>query len=116
MNQAQGGKKKPEDRKEYKELKEKAHASSLKLATAAKEAETNIKYVYRMVLRSIWGEYSIWFGGGVLLEPQNPYPFLRVIFAEKGTHFSQNIGKREICLRVFALKSRPMSKDFHEKK
>ena len=25
--------------------------------------------------------------GGVLLEPQNPYPSLRVILAEKGTHF-----------------------------
>ena len=24
---------------------------------------------------------------GVLLEPQNPYPSLRVILAEKGTHF-----------------------------
>ena len=24
---------------------------------------------------------------GVPLEPQNPYPFLRVILAEKGTHF-----------------------------
>ncbi len=25
--------------------------------------------------------------GGVPPEPQNPYPFLRVIFAKKGTHF-----------------------------
>ena len=25
--------------------------------------------------------------GGVPLEPQNPCPFLRVILAEKGTHF-----------------------------
>ena len=25
--------------------------------------------------------------GGVPLEPQNPYPFLRLILAEKGTHF-----------------------------
>ena len=24
---------------------------------------------------------------GVLLEPQNPYPSLRVILAKKGTHF-----------------------------
>ena len=24
--------------------------------------------------------------GGVLLEPQNPYPSLRVIFGGKGTH------------------------------
>ena len=24
---------------------------------------------------------------GVLLKPENPYPFLRVIFAENGTHF-----------------------------
>ena len=38
---------------------------------------------------------QIWFGqshGGVSLEPRNPYPFLRVILADKGTHFSQNIG------------------------
>ena len=33
--------------------------------------------------------------GGVPLEPQNPYPFVRIILAEKGTIFrifSQNIG------------------------
>ena len=47
LNSVNGGnKKKPEDRKEYKDMKEKAHATSLKLATAAKEAETNIKYVF----------------------------------------------------------------------
>ena len=45
LNGGPGNKKKPEDRKEYKDMKEKAHATSLKLATAAKEAETNIKYV-----------------------------------------------------------------------
>ena len=35
------------------------------------------------------GGTQIWYeqGEGVPLEPQNPYPYLRVILAEKGTHF-----------------------------
>ncbi|XP_072014274.1 uncharacterized protein [Amphiura filiformis] len=49
LNTTQGHKKKPEDKKEYKEMKEKAHATSLKLATAAKEAETNIKQLMQGV-------------------------------------------------------------------
>ncbi len=31
------------------------------------------------------GGTRIWFGQGKLPEPWNPYPFLRVIFAQKGT-------------------------------
>ena len=33
------------------------------------------------------GVLMIWFGWDVPLEPRNPYPFLRVILSEKGTHF-----------------------------
>lgn len=36
-------KQKTEENKELKDIREKANAASLKLATAAKEAETNIK-------------------------------------------------------------------------
>ena len=38
---------------------------------------------------------------GVPLEPQNPYPSLRVILAEKGTHFEG-----------FFLKNRPFFQNF----
>ena len=33
------------------------------------------------------GGTQIWVDRGVTLEPQNPYPSLRVILAKKGTHF-----------------------------
>ena len=44
-------------------------------------------------------------GGGVLLKPQNYFPFIRVILAEKGTHFRDfSRNNRSICqnLWVFA--------------
>ena len=34
-----------------------------------------------------WGVLRFELDKGVPLEPQNPYPSLRVILAEKGTHF-----------------------------
>ncbi len=34
-----------------------------------------------------WGVLGFDLGRDVSPEPQNPYPFLRVIFAKKGTHF-----------------------------
>ena len=40
---------------------------------------------------------------GVPLEPQNPYPSLRVILAEKGTHF-----------KGFFLKNRPIFQKFRD--
>ena len=65
---------------------------------------------------------------GVLLEPQNPYPFLRVIFA-KGVpiskDFSWNIGQFFIFCRWTppkhpkfwtSWKNRPMSKGFYSEK
>ena len=36
---------------------------------------------------SLWGGTQIWFGQGFAAWASNPYPILRVIFAEKGTHF-----------------------------
>ena len=33
------------------------------------------------------GGTQIWVSRGVPLEPQNPFPSLRVILAKKGTHF-----------------------------
>ena len=62
-------------------------------------------FFFHVPLRNSYSSHSITFpcavhsspGGGVLLrfeldrgvplEPQNPYPSLRVILAEKGTHF-----------------------------
>ena len=69
------------------------------------------------------GGTQFWFRrecAAVLLEPQNPYPFLRVISAERGTHlgdFSLNIGA---IFQIFMCsqgqhpkfwKNRPMFKD-----
>ena len=42
-------------------------------------------------------------GRGVPLKPPNPYPSLRVILAEKGTHF-----------QGFFLKNRPIFQKFHD--
>ena len=49
------------------------------------------------------GGTHIWSGQGVLLEPRNPYPLLRVILAENGTH-----------LLGFFLKYRPISHNFEK--
>ena len=59
-------------------------------------------------LGQIWltspsGDTQIWFGRGVPLEPQNPYPSVRVILAEMGTH----------CYSIgFFLKNRPIFQKF----
>ena len=54
------------------------------------------EYSWTKIVVSIHRKAPIFFPGGVLryeldrgvpLEPQNPYPSLRVILAEKGTHF-----------------------------
>ena len=42
---------------------------------------------------------------GVPLEPQNPYPSLRVILAEKGTHFYGLFLKNKPIFQKFGLKS-----------
>ena len=51
---------------------------------------------------------------GVPLEPQNPYPSLRVIGTEKGTHFKGFFLKNMPIFQKFGLsqKSWPMLKDF----
>ena len=48
----------------------------------------NITDIARMTLQSYNpGVLTFGLDGGVPFEPRNPYPFLRVILAEKGTHF-----------------------------
>ena len=55
------------------------------------------------ILCSLRGVLRFELDRGVPLEPQNPYPSLRVILAEKGTHF-----------KGFFLKNRPIFQKFHD--
>ena len=65
MNSGGGNKKKTtQEGKDYKDMKDKAHAASLKLASAAKEAETNIKYVL-INKGNIWGKKHSVFGANL---------------------------------------------------
>ena len=45
------------------------------------------EFAYNLTHAYTLGILQFGVDGGVLLEPQNPYQFLRVILAEKGTYF-----------------------------
>ena len=83
---------------------------------------------YKSTIMSHWrvetreGGTRIWLDSGVPLEPQNPYPSVRVILTEKGTHFFTNL----VIFEVFDMrkpknlgssqKIEPTSKDLKKKK
>ena len=48
-----------------------------------------------------WGVLRFGLDGGVPLEPQNTFPFLRVIFAEKVTYFQAFFSKYRPMFHIF---------------
>ncbi len=44
-------------------------------------------FVKWCIPRGVVGVLRFGLDGGVTFEPRNPYPFLRIIFDKKGTHF-----------------------------